>query len=193
MVFHDSELERLTGMQGLTAQKTVGELTALKLLGSDETVPTLRDMLALVAGKVPLLLELKTERSDNVHMLCRAVRRELEGYTGPMAVMSFDPRIGEWFASRMPALPRGVVITEEGSRTLTGAVKRWAVVAKGKPHFLAYDVRDLPSRFASKQAKAGLPLLTWTVRSEATAETALDCGATPIAEGSGVAAWEALS
>ncbi len=193
MVFHDAELERLTGQAGVTADKTVGELTALTLSGSDEPIPTLRDILSLVAGKVPLLLELKSDKRQNIHKLCRAVRRDLEGYAGNVAVMSFDPRIPAWFARRVTAMARGLVITEEGERTLTGGFKRAASVRHAKPDFLAYDIRDLPSRFASKQAARGLPLLTWTVRSSAHAEMALQCGATPIAEGPGVAAWEALT
>lgn len=193
MVFHDAELERLTGNVGATGQKTVGELTAMALTGSTETIPTLRDMLELVAGRVPLLLELKSDRNTNIHKLCRAVRRDLEGYAGDVAVMSFDPRIPAWFAQRIPDLARGLVVTEEGARTLSGAIKRRLSVGRAKPQFLAYDIRDLPSRFATKHAKRGLPLLTWTVRSGAHVETAMECGAVPILEGAGVAAWDAAT
>ncbi|VVT04887.1 glycerophosphodiester phosphodiesterase family protein [Erythrobacter sp. EC-HK427] len=191
VVFHDAETERLTGQAGVTANMTVGQLTALTLGGSTEHIPTLRDMLELVAGRVPLLLELKTDGKESVHKLCRAVRRDVEGYTGPVAVMSFDPRIGAWFASHMPDLPRGMVITEQGSRTLSGAVKRRVQTKRGLPHFLAYDVRDLPSRFAKSYTKCGTPLLSWTVKSGSDVETVLATGAIPILEGDGVAAWEA--
>ncbi len=193
MVFHDADLERLTGQAGLIGAKTVGELTALTLGTGAEPIPTLRDMLALVAGRVPLLLELKTERRESVHALCRSVRRDIDGYAGELAVMSFDPRIGAWFAKRMPEVVRGLVVTEENSRTVTGAFKRQMLVRHARPQFLAYDVRDLPSRFAARQVKAGLPMLTWTVRSAAQAESAKAAGATPIAEGPGVAAWESLA
>ena len=190
MVFHDAELDRLTGSAGTVAAMGVGDLTALRLGQSDQHIPTLRDMLKLVAGRVPLLLELKSDRGTAVHPLCRAVRRELEGYTGDVAVMSFDPRIGAWFARRMAHLPRGLVVTEENARTLSGAIKRRLSVHSARPQFLAYDIRDLPSRFASAQARRGLPLLTWTVRSSAQLDTARECGAAPIIEGAGVAAWE---
>ncbi|KLI64876.1 glycerophosphodiester phosphodiesterase family protein [Aurantiacibacter marinus] len=189
MVFHDAELDRLTGTPGELAAMTVGDLTALTFTGSAETIPTLRDMLELVAGRVPLLLELKTEARTSVHKLCRAVRRDVEGYGGEVAVMSFDPRIASWFRSHMPDVPRGLVITEQDARTLSGALKRRIALAKARPDFLAYDIRDLPSRFAKQQARAGLPVLTWTVRSAAQLETASGCGAVPILEGAGVAAW----
>ena len=193
IVFHDADLERLTGQSGAVAGMTVGELTAFQLGNSAEHLPTLRDMLALVAGRVPLLLELKTNRRESIHMLCRAVRRELEGYRGDVAVMSFDPRISAWFAARMRDLPRGLVMTEENARTLSGAIKRRLSVLSAKPQFLAYDIRDLPSRFASAQAKRGLPLLTWTVRNSGHLDTARAVGAAPILEAAGVAAWEDAS
>ena len=193
MVFHDAETGRLTGHTGTTGAMSVSELTALTLGESAEHVPTLRDMLALVAGRVPLLLELKTDRRESVHKLCRAVRRDVEGYRGDLAVMSFDPRIGAWFALRVPNLPRGLVVTEENARTLSGAVKRRLSVRAAKPHFLAYDIRDLPSRFAAAQAKRGLALLTWTVKSGAHVDTAVEANAVPILEAAGVAAWEQLS
>ncbi|WP_271078902.1 glycerophosphodiester phosphodiesterase family protein [Aurantiacibacter sp. MUD61] len=193
MVFHDTDLERLTGTAGKTAGKSVGQLTAMTLLGSNETIPTLRDVLAQIAGSVPLLIEIKSDKDTNIQRLCRAVRRDLEGYPANVAVMSFDPRVGRWFVKAMPDLARGLVITEEGARTLSGAIKRRMSVRHARPMFLAYDIRDLPSRFAAGQAKRGLPLLTWTVRSAAQAETALECGAVPILEGAGVAAWDAAS
>lgn len=193
MVFHDAQLERLTGAVGEVAALTVGDLTAQTLTGSEETIPTLRDMLELVAGRVPLLLELKSDGFESIHKLCRAVRRDVEGYAGEVAVMSFDPRIASWFGERVPDLPRGLVITEQGARTLSGALKRRLSLRTARPDFLAYDIRDLPSRFAKKQARAGLPLLTWTVRSAALLETATECGAVPILEAAGVAAWEQAS
>ncbi len=193
MVFHDADLDRLTGAKGKTAALSVGDLTALALTGSSEHIPTLRDMLELVAGRVPLLLELKSDGRESIHKLCRAVRRDVAGYAGEVAVMSFDPRIASWFKKRLPDLPRGLVITEQDARTLSGALKRRIALIKARPDFLAYDIRDLPSRFAQLQARAGLPLLTWTVRSAAQLETATQCGAVPILEGAGVAAWEQAS
>jgi glycerophosphoryl diester phosphodiesterase len=193
MVFHDAELERLTGHAGRTSELSVGELTALRLRGSAEHIPTLRDMLSLVAGQVPLLLELKTNRHESVHRLCRAVRRDIDGYRGELAVMSFDPRIGNWFAQRLPDLPRGLVVSEEDARTLAGAIRRRLSLRHARPQFLAYDIRDLPSRFAARQAARGLALLTWTVRSAAQIETARAAGATPILEGAGVAAWDGFA
>jgi len=191
MVFHDAGLERLTGREGSMAARSVGDLTGITLSGSEETIPTLRDTLDLVAGQVPLLLEVKSDDRRPIDALCRAVRRDLEGYLGPVGVMSFDPRVPRWFAEREPEVLRGLVVTEQNSRTLTGALKRKLSVMHAKPDFLALDVRDLPSSLARKQARKGRALFSWTVRSGANLETALQSGAVPILEGPGVAAWEA--
>lgn len=191
VVFHDAELERLTGRAGAMGARSVGDLTAITLTGSEETIPTLRDALELVAGKVPLLLEVKSDDRRPVDAICRAVRRDLDGYPGLAAVMSFDPRVPRWFAEHEPDVLRGLVVSEQDSRTLMAAIKRKLSVAHARPDFLALDVRDLPSSLARKQAAKGRALFSWTVRSAAQLETALRSGAVPILEGAGVAAWEA--
>jgi glycerophosphoryl diester phosphodiesterase len=191
IVFHDADLARLTGQAGRLDQLNVAEITALRLALSGEAVPTLRDLLAQVAGRVPLLIELKSDRdrppgAPPIRELCKAVRRDLEGYRGPVAVMSFDPRVGAWFARKAPAVPRGLVVTEHGRCTLSGAVKRYLSLWEARAQFLAYDVRDLPSAFAEAQRKRGLPLLTWTVATPALRQRAAEHAAAPIAEGSGL-------
>jgi len=99
-----------------------------------------------------------------VGRLCLAVRRALEGHRGDVAVMSFNPEVGRWFADHAPRITRGLVITEEHARGISGRAKRHLALWRARPDFLAYDVRDLPSRFAAVQRKRGLPVLTWTVR-----------------------------
>lgn len=191
IVFHDATLERLTGYTGRLDQLGVAEITALTLTLGGEPVPTLRDLLAQVSGRVPLLIELKSDRNKpagapSIRDLCRAVRRDLDGYPGPVAVMSFDPRVGAWFARRAPEVVRGLVVTEEGSRTWSGALKRHFALWEARAQFLAYDVRDLPSSFADSQRQRGLPLLTWTVSSPALRQRAAAHADAPIAEGAGL-------
>jgi glycerophosphoryl diester phosphodiesterase len=187
MVFHDWDLDRLTAESGAVAGRTAAELTQVRLGEGNDRIPTLRDLLAMVRGRVPLLIELKTRRENRVGPLCLAVRGDLEGYSGDVAVMGFDPRVGAWFSANAPGVVRGLVVSEEGSRTLSGAIRRRAAQWRARPDFLAYDVRDLPSRFAAAQRRRGLPVLTWTVRDPALRRLAAEYADSPIAEAEGIA------
>jgi glycerophosphoryl diester phosphodiesterase len=179
MVFHDFELERLTAESGPISRKSAEQLGQIVISGSSDGIPTLRKVLDQVAGQVPLLIEIKSRGERRINALCLAVRRVLEGYRGKHAVMSFDPRVVRWFADHSALTVRGLVVTEENAKAL-------AALWHARPDFLAYDIRDLPSRFAAAQRKRGMPVLTWTVRSAEHRERAADHADAPIAEGGGV-------
>ncbi len=187
MVFHDWTLERLTGETGPVAARDATALEQVALAVGEDRIVTLDRMLRQVAGRVPLLIEVKSKRQRNPVPLCLSVRRALEGYDGAVAVMSFDPRVGKWFAKHAPHLMRGLVVTEEDDRGPIGRIKRHVSLWTARPDFLAYDVRDLPSHFAAAQRARGLPLLTWTVRSPELRERAGIHADAPIAEGAGLA------
>jgi len=163
MVFHDYELERLTEAAGAVRTLGAAELGRIRLKDSEETIPTLTEVLGLVAGKAGLLIEVKSPDRHPV-ALSRAVATALKGYTGPVAVMSFNPEVGHWFARHAPEVLRGLVVTEQGKRW-RGIVERPLALWRSRPDFLAYDIRDLPSRFAARARDRGLPVLTWTARS----------------------------
>jgi glycerophosphoryl diester phosphodiesterase len=187
MVFHDWGLGRLTNTTGPVVLRDAAKLQKLALLGTDDCIPTLDQLLAQVAGQVPLLIEVKSRPKTDPTRLCQAVRRALEGYKGAVAVMSFDPRVPEWFRTHGSHIVRGLVVTEEDARGPRGRMTRHLALWHGKPDFLAYDVRDLPSPFAARQRARGLHVLTWTVRApELRAVAALHADAS-IAEGAGLA------
>ena len=187
VVFHDWELDRLTGERGPVAGRTAAALGRIALGQSGEGIPTLSELLTLVAGQVPLLIEIKSRREVRPGPLCRAVLGDLEDYRGKVAVMSFDPRVGGWFRRHAPAVLRGLVVTEENDRGSSGAIRRRLALWRVAPDFLAYDVRDLPGPFPIAQMKRGLPLLTWTVRTPAQRLVADLNAHAPIVEGEGVA------
>jgi glycerophosphoryl diester phosphodiesterase len=166
-VFHDSDTERLTGRPGRLADRSAGEIGALRLCGGEERIPRLSDLLGLIAGRVPLIIELKTDHLRETAPLALAVRRVLEGYRGPVAVMGFNPEVSRWFALHAPRIVRGLTVTEHRGRRMRDAIARRLAVWRAKPDFLAYDVRHLPSALPSTLRDRGLPVLSWTVRSDA--------------------------
>jgi glycerophosphoryl diester phosphodiesterase len=163
MVFHDYELDRLTGEAGAVASRTSAELGVIAYRDGERGIPTLPRALRLIAGRVPLLIEVKS-RNRRIAPLCEAVRRALDDYGGAVGVMSFNPEVGRWFARHAPEVLRGLVVSEAGKKGLRGRIERRLSRFRSHADFLACDIRDLPSRFA---ATAGLPMFTWTVRSEA--------------------------
>lgn len=163
-VFHDYELDRLTAQQGKLANLRASDVDQIDLNDGHGKIPRLRAILAQVAGQVPILIEIKSNNM-RVGPLCLSVRRALEGYTGKAAVMSFNPFVSAWMRKNAPHIVRGLVVTEEGRKSLKGRIARHRDLWTAKPDFLAYDIRDLPSRFAASNRARGLPVVTWTVRS----------------------------
>lgn len=187
MVFHDWDFARLLGRPDLAESLTASEWQALRYANGD-TPMTLADLLALVAGRVPLLIEIKSRAGYDVEWSCRFVVDALACYRGRHAVMSFDPRVSSWLRRHSPDTVRGLVVTENDDWGLSGAVRRHLALWRARPDFLAYDIRNLPSPFAAAQRARGLPLLTWTVATKALLERAQACADAPIAEAEGLAA-----
>ncbi len=188
-VFHDWELDRLTDRSGPLVKMPIADIERIALAGNGDMIPRLERLLDQISGQVPVLIELKSRGDTRMRTLCLAVRRALEGYPGHHAVMSFDANVPRWFATHSPRTPRGLVMTEKGAKGDKHARKSaWArhrALWQARPDFLAYDIRDLPSRFAAAQRKRGLPVLTWTVSTpelRATADRHTDAA---IAEGEG--------
>lgn len=162
-VFHDAGLERLTGSAGFIRDLGGEALSRIRLRDCEETLPSLAEILALIGGQVPLLIEVKSP-DRNVAQLCAAVAKALTSYDGPVGVMSFNPEVSRWFAQTAPDTLRGLVVTEQSEADPRGRAERRLALWRARPHFLAYDIRDLPSPFAAAARTRGLRLCTWTVR-----------------------------
>ena len=187
MLVHDWELERLTGVSGPLAAHSAEELAQIAFLDSEHKLARLDDLLPLVDGTVPILIELKSRRGYDVKRSCRAVARTLENYAGPHAVMSFDPRVSIWFARHSPQTVRGLVMREDEIGMTQKAWQRHMALWAARPEFIAYHVAALPNRMVAALRKRGMPVLTWTVNSpEARAQGAAHADAL-IAEGEGLA------
>lgn len=175
MVHHDDALGRLTEGDAPLASQTAAALKAVSFRGTADRMLTLGELCDLVAGRVTLVLEMKS-RFDSDQRLPRRVAEVLVSYAGPVAAMSFDPGSVAALATIAPGLPRGIVAERYYDHpewsSLSAREKVWlAFLLHGlrtRPHFLAYRLRDLPA-FAPLLARYlfGLPLLTWTARNDA--------------------------
>jgi glycerophosphoryl diester phosphodiesterase len=187
LVFHDWELDRLTGERGRVAARLADDLCRIPIMESEQAIWRLSDLLALVAGRVPILIEIKSRPDFALSEACIAIAKALGSYAGPFAVMSFDPRMGEWFAQHAPAMTRGLVITDTLDHGFKSAWRAPRALERAQPDFLACDVRDLPNAMTSLWRETDRPVLTWTVRSPETRARGLSHADALIAEGAGLA------
>ena len=174
MVYHDDALGRLTEGSGRLAEMTAAEIKAVHFKASATHILTLGELCDLVAGRAPLLLELKSRFDGDKRVAKRAVD-VLSSYSGPVAVMSFDPDLVEAVRLAAPIVTRGIVAERHYSYSewdgVSNAQRRsltWLLHApKSRPQFLAYSVKDLPAAPPLlARTFFGLPLLSWTVRTE---------------------------
>jgi glycerophosphoryl diester phosphodiesterase len=173
VVHHDDALGRLTDGGGRLAAMTVAELKRVPFKGTADRIITLGELLDLVAGRTTLAIELKTLGDGDLRLPRRAAS-VLEAYAGPAALMSFDPFQIAAVRAAAPARTRGIIAERVHGRAGTGFAGRLRRSAAylwnlggARPQFLAYSVADLPALPPRLARISGLPVLTWTVRTEA--------------------------
>ncbi|WP_337269780.1 glycerophosphodiester phosphodiesterase [Oryzifoliimicrobium ureilyticus] len=161
VVFHDDDLERLCNLKGDVRGKTSSELSLLSIGGTKDKVPTLKQLLQHVNGRVPLVIELKGREGDD-EGFAETVLEILADYQGKVALMSFD----HWLLADLKAAncPYPVGLTAYGKEPEALALHENAM-ALGLD-FISYFFADLPNPFISAQRQHGTPVITWTVRNE---------------------------
>ncbi len=175
MVHHDDALGRLTEGAGPLAALSAAELKRVRFKQSGDRMLSLGELCELVAGRATLVLELKSRFDGDRRLVARAAE-VLAGYRGPVAAMSFDPGMVEMLRQIAPRLARGIVAERhyahhDWDRMTKAQKRRLAFLLHApatRPQFVAYGIRDLPALapWVARRLFA-LPLLTWTVRSEA--------------------------
>ena len=169
MVFHDDDLERMTGTPGRLSDFTAADLGQMRLKGTDERIPTLLEALAEVGRRAMVQIELKTPPGA-VGPLERRVHEVIIDHAGPVAVIGFNPYSHAWFAQRLPGVLRGLDSHAYAKAPNLAEEQRMAYarlehVEIARPHFLALGLDMLPGEAAARQRAAGLPIVAWTVRS----------------------------
>ena len=172
MVHHDDALGRLAEGSAALLAMTAEALKAVRFKDTPEKMMSLGDLCALVKGRVPLVIEVKSH-FDGDRKLARRMAQVLSSYSGPVVGMSFDPDQVLALRETLPHLPRGIVAERVYNETdwpeATAAQRKGMLHLRHafhtRPHFVAYRVDDLPA-VAPWIARHvfGLPLLTWTVR-----------------------------
>ncbi|UJW73597.1 glycerophosphodiester phosphodiesterase [Rhizobium sp. SL42] len=162
MVFHDHDLQRLCSLAGEVRERTAGELGMMSIGGTADRIPTLKKMLELVKGRVPLVIELKGIDAEQDDGFVESVLEVLEGYQGKVALMSFDYHLLR--ALKAVECPYPVGLTAEGARPEQFEAHEEAM-ALGLD-FVSYAVAHLPNSFISGLREKGTPVITWTVRDE---------------------------
>ncbi len=175
MVFHDYDLGRLTAEKGAVAQRTAAELCEIALSDDGDGIPTFVDVLKQVAGRVPLLIELKDQdgaMGPNVGPLETAVADALSKYDGPAAVMSFNPHAVAALAELAPDVPRGLVTCgylAEDWPTVPQATREHLVAIpdfdRTASCFISHDRTDLDRARVAEIKSDGNAVFCWTVRS----------------------------
>jgi glycerophosphoryl diester phosphodiesterase len=180
MVHHDDALGRLTEASGALLGKTAAELRAVKFKDTSERMMSLGDLCALVRGRVPLVVEVKSH-FDGDRKLVTRMAQVLASYSGPVVGMSFDPDQVLALREKLPALPRGIVAERsydavdwpEATPAQRQGMLHLRHAFRTRPHFVAYWVDELPAAAPWVARNLfGLSLLTWTVRTSEQRERA---------------------
>ena len=188
-VIHDSALKRTTGQDGNVEDLTTEQLVNYELEGTEETIPTFRQLLDLYDGKAPLIVELKPVKGNHA-ALCEAACKMLDSYTGVYCLESFDPRCVHWLKKNRPDLIRGQ-LTEDfvhNTKSPLHPVLKFILTHQlenflCRPDFIAYKFRDrktISMTLCKKLWK--LETVTWTLVSKEEYDTAVAEGWIPIFE-----------
>ena len=187
MVFHDDRLDRMTAHTGAILDHSAADLGKIKLRDSDDLIPTLPQVLALVAGKVPLLIEIKENldtMQDTSGRLESAVANALAGYQGSVAVMSFNPHCLAHMARLAPDVPRGLTTEDYDPQNCLPIPPEVCDGLRDIPDydltecsFISHKASDLARPRVAELKSRGVAILCWTIRSpeaEATARRIAD-------------------
>lgn len=171
-IFHDDNLNRMCGVDKKIEDITLEEMKSYKLLNSEYTIPTLQEVLSLVNGNVPLMIELKPVSKKM--KIEEKVYNILKDYKGEFAIKAFNPLTMLWFKKHAPEILRGMLSSYFHHMGLPWIykmlIKRLTFFKSIKPDFISYDYTNLPNKYVKNK---NVPILAWTITSREDEEKAL--------------------
>ena len=166
IVLHDPNTLRMCGVDKNIREVSVDELSDYRLNKTKYSIPTLHEVLDLVNGKVPIMIEIKpASKKDKVE---EKVYNVIKDYKGDIAVKSFNPLSMIWFKKHAPKVLRGMLSSyfsevEDLPYLYKQIIKKLTLFKLVKPDFISYDHNDLPNKYVSKR---NVPVLAWTIVSK---------------------------
>ena len=157
IVFHDDNLKRLTGVDRNVDEMTIDEITNLKIKDTDENIPTLEEVLKLVNGRVPIIIDVKSGNASDIEIVKKA-NEILKNYNGEYAIQSFNPFVLRWVKNNSPDTVRIQLSSDFlGEHMLLNFIS--------KPNIIAYKINSR-GNLSLSLLRGTLPIIFWTVRDE---------------------------
>lgn len=168
VVFHDASLKRICGVDGKVWEYTLAELQKMKLLNSDQTIPTLEAVLRAVDGRVPLIIEYKMDRVNT--KVCELGNAILEKYRGPYCMESFHPFAVQWYRKHRPDVMRGQ-LSQNFAKTNYKGIQYFLMTNLltdflTRPDFIAYNHKDADNLSRRICKKLGALSVAWTIKNK---------------------------
>ena len=167
LAFHDHTLKRPCNDNRELSEVTYDEIKNLTLFSSQEKIPSLQNVLALVQEKVPLLIELKPH--GDVVFLCESMMKIMKDYKGKYAVFSFHPRVVSWFKKYHPEVIRGQISEYFKTDKAMNPISKYLMKSMffnrfTRPDFISYGIYDMPNKYIDKAMKKGITVISYAAR-----------------------------
>ncbi|MFP5239371.1 MAG: glycerophosphodiester phosphodiesterase family protein [Acidobacteriota bacterium] len=187
VAFHDKGLTRACGVDGLLRERAYAGISGFGLFGTRDTIPLFSEVLRLVAGRSPLLVELKGDGPPG--LLEERVAALLDGYAGPFAVQAFNPLSVLWFRRYRPHFLRGQLVYDYADKSLKHPLRSFAyrnmlLNCVTRPHFVAVDI-NMHAGWRLNcllRLRERMPVLVWTARTREQRKFCTAHGFNPIYE-----------
>lgn len=151
----------MTNTEGLVTNKTLTDLKKLKLLNTNESIPTLEEVLKVINNQVILFIEIK--HTKDVKLMCETLAKYLNDYQNNCVIKSFDPRIINWFKKNKPDIPRGLIMMKHHKKLKNLLYNSDFIFKYCNPDFISIS-KGLYKTKKFQKISNNIPTLVWTIK-----------------------------